>query len=373
MPRSPAARTFLLALSLAAAPGCFHGGPRGAPAAPPVIAEARAIVHRIIADHRLPGLAVTVRSDDGVLWREGFGAADRAGREPALPSTLFRVGSVSKLFTAAALLRLHDAGQVSLDAPARHYLPELSGPAGGASLRQLAHHTGGIRHYAGREFFSTTAYPTTRSALAIFSADTLLFPPGSRYGYSSYGYTMLGAVIEAVTGLEFTEALAALVLEPLGLRQSVPDRAGTAPPGRAELYEVPAGGGPPVPAPVDDLSSRWPSGGYLASTDNLAAFAAALRRPGFLSAESLSLLFTAARLPGGQSTGVGVGWRSSTDSTGVRYHHHAGSSNGGRAALVLLPEAGVIVAMASNAFSGWNEQDALAIARIFARSRAARP
>jgi CubicO group peptidase (beta-lactamase class C family) len=134
-------------------------------------------------------------------------------------------------------------------------------------------------------------------------------------------------------------------------------------PDRARLYTVSPGG--VTEAPSDDLSGRWPSGGFLSSTDDLARLGRSVLAPGFLSAQSLAVMLTPQRLTSGDVTRVGIGWRISTDSSGRRYLHHGGSSNGGAAFLLVYPEAQLVVAIASNAFAQWGERDALAIAAIF--------
>jgi CubicO group peptidase (beta-lactamase class C family) len=300
-----------------------------------------------------------------VLWSEGFGVADRRNGAHATPETLFRVGSVSKLLTAAALMRLVDARAVDLDASIRAYVGFIPTHWPDVTLRQLAGHTAGVRHYRGSEFFSRTEYPTLQEAADIFIADSLLFPPGSRYAYSSYGYNLLGAVLESVTGEPFPWLLQRLVLAPLGMTHTVPDSFGVMIPGRAALYSI--GRDSVTDASTDNLSSRWPSGGYLSSTEDLARFGAGVMESGFLTAGSLDVMFGSQWLTSGDSTSVGIGWRLGVDAEGRRYMHHGGSSNGGSAFLLIVPEAGLVVAMAANALGSWSTAEALCLADLFRR------
>lgn len=324
--------------------------------------SARMVVRALVERERLPGLAITIRMDGRVVWQEGVGFANLDARTPVTTDTLFRIGSVSKLLTAMTLMRLAQAGTVDLDAPIGNYMPSLPQSLRPINLRQLAGHLAGVRHYRGNEFLSAATCPTLSDGLAVFANDALLGTPGGRYAYSSYGYNLIGAVLEALTRQPFPEIVRRQLLEPLQMRATVPDRQGEREPRRAQTYSVNDRG--PVAAPGDDLSCRWPSGGYLASTDDLAALGSAVLTPGLLSRASLEQMLTPQRLTNGEATSVGIGWRTGADARGRRYLHHGGSSNGGAAFLLVYPQEKLVVAIASNAFANWGERDALVIASV---------
>jgi CubicO group peptidase (beta-lactamase class C family) len=333
-------------------------------------AAADRFVDSVATAQQLPGFAATVMQDDRVLWHHGFGYSDVALGTRALPSTQFRVGSVSKLLTAALLMRLSQEGRIDLDAPVGRYV-DLPRPLADVTLRQLAGHLGGVRHYRGAEFFSTRHYDRLTDAIEVFAHDSLVAPAGTRYSYSSYGFNLIGAAIERRLGEPFPVAMQRYVLLPLGLTSIVMDPGAGArvkPPSRATLYAVSKG--TVSQAPEDDLSGRWPSGGYLASTDDLAKFGESMLGPGLLDAHSLHELFTPQRLASGAATNVGIGWRIGSDSLAGPFYHHGGSSNGGSAFLLVFPRERLVVAMASNAFGQWSEREAMALARIFMSTEA---
>jgi CubicO group peptidase (beta-lactamase class C family) len=345
--------------------GCARAPQSASPESSGAVQQARHFADSVRLSHALPGFAATVTQRGRVIWSDGFGFADRERGIPATPETKFRVGSVSKLFTAVALMRLVDAGALDLDAPVSGYLERYPPHWPPVTLRQLGGHTAGVRHYRGSEFFSRTSYATLRDAIEIFLSDSLLFAPGTRYAYSSYGYNLIGAVLEAVVREPFPAIMERLVFAPLGMSSTVPDSAGRAIAGRAALYRVNAEG---VSAtPEDDLSSRWPSGGYLSTTADLTRFANGVTAPGFLSRAAQDVMFTPQRLTSGDTTLVGIGWRMGTDSTGRRFHHHGGSSNGGAAFLLVYPNERLVIALASNAFANWSTPEALHIAALFLR------
>ena len=327
------------------------------------VPETRAFIDSVRRSLSIPGMAVTVVHGGSVIMREGFGMADVEAGIPATSDTKFRVGSVSKLFTAVALMRLAEGGLVDLDAPLSRYLDPYPKHWPELTLRKLAGHTGGVRHYRGAEFFSTKEYSSLRDAIGIFLEDTLRFVPGTRYAYSSYGFNLIGAVMESVSSESFPVLMQRIVFAPLQLTNTVPDSSGRTIEGRSKLYSVNADG--VTATRQDNLSSRWPSGGYLSSTSDLARFASVAIAPGFLSVESIEQMFTPQRLTGGDTTTVGIGWRVGSDSAGRHFYHHGGTSNGGAAFLLVYPREALIIAIASNAFGTWSTPEALRVASFF--------
>ena len=178
---STSARPAMRLLLLMALAGCAQ--PRVATAQSTQQDSARRYVRALLEQQRLPGLAVTITVAGRIVWHEGFGYADVAAKVPASPETLFRIGSVSKLLTAAALMRLVESGTVDLDAPISTYV-NVPAALARVTLRQLAGHTAGVRHYGGNEFLSTQHHESMQSALGVFINDTLLAQPGTRYSYS---------------------------------------------------------------------------------------------------------------------------------------------------------------------------------------------
>jgi CubicO group peptidase (beta-lactamase class C family) len=307
-----------------------------------------------LAQSRVPGAAVAVVAGGQVVWSEGFGLADVEQRVPVTPRTRFRLGSVSKLFAAAAAVKLSETGRLDLDTPVQRYVPTFPVHAGPPiTVRLLAGHLAGIRGYRASDFapgrnVDLTVFPTTDSALAIFRGDSLVAPPGSAYRYSTFGYTLLDAALAGAAGEDYTAALHRLVLAPLGLTHTVPDRWDALVAERTRFY----GYAGPDAAPVNEApvfaTYKWAGGGMLSTADDLARFGAAHLRPGFFSAAGLRALFTPQRTMSGELTGVGLGWRVGTDLAGRVVYHHAGTIEGGRAALLVYPTEGVVVALLTN-------------------------
>jgi CubicO group peptidase (beta-lactamase class C family) len=295
---------------------------------------------------RAPGLCVAVSVNGGMVWSQAYGFADLERQIPATTTTRFRIGSVSKPLTAAALAMLVERGQLDLDAPVQKYIPDFPQKDGVITPRLLAGHLTGIRNYRGVEAISNRPCPNLRNGLKVFENDPLEAPPGTKFSYTSYNWNVLGVVMESVGGCDFLACMDEIIIGPLGLRNTLADRAGVDDPQRTQFYETDTAGEFFI-APKVDLSFVWPAGGYLSTAEDLVRFGAAHFRPGFLKLESLKLLFTPQKTLSGTPTPYGFGWFVSGGAW-----HHGGDSVGGMATLLMLPVARVVVAIVSNAGQG---------------------
>ncbi len=328
------------------------------------IHQGQEIATALVRSERLPGLSVAVSVDDSILWSEGFGYADVESRTRVTPKTRFRIGSVAKLFTAVAAARLHERNLLDLDAPVQEYVRDFPNKRGILTTRQLLGHLSGIRHYGRNEYFNRTAYPNVRRALTIFRDDSLIFTPGSRYSYSSYGYVLASAVIEVASGKDFLTYLKDEVFDPLRLTSIRPDRNDPSQM-QATPYSLDTSNAWATGSSIDN-SDRWGAGGFLSNAEDLVRFGSKLLGGRFLNADTRKVLFTSQATSDGRETGVGLGWRIDKDSLGNVYYHHGGQSIGGRAFLLVSPKSGVVVALLSNlSFARFGENEALELAEIF--------
>ncbi len=327
------------------------------------ITTARAVVERLVWEADLPGLAIAVAIHGDLVWSEGFGYADLEQRVSVTPLTKFRIGSVSKPLTTAALMTLVEAGRLALDAPIHRYVPQFPDKGEPVTARQLAGHLAGIRHYNEGERISYRTFTDVLEALEIFAADSLLHSPGTNYRYSSYGYNLLSAVIQAGAGEDFLRYVERAVLKPFGMRHTIADYTDSIIPNRASFYRR---DDQVLNARFTDNSYKWAGGGFLSTAEDLARFGAGLLNGDYLSAESLELLFTCQQTTEGEPTGYGMGWRPREDWRRRRVVHHGGSSEGGRAFLLLYPEEHLVIAMLANVNPApLFEQEAQTLAHFF--------
>ncbi|GAB3318571.1 serine hydrolase domain-containing protein [Larkinella ripae] len=329
------------------------------------IAQAERFVDSLRTKQAIPGLSVCVGTSEKILWAEGFGLADLEAQLPVTVSSRFRMGSVSKSITSLAVGKLVEEGKLNLDAPVAQYVPGFPVKKYPFTARQLATHTAGIRHYRNTDPLACPKrYASVQEGLTIFSQDSLLFQPGTAFQYSTYGYTLLSAVIEAASQTDYVSYLQQAVFLPLGMKNTGADYRDSLIANRVRFYEyqnkkwVHA-------APVDN-SYKWAGGGLLSTPVDLVRMAGGLLRNQLLRQETVALLFTPQRLPDGKNTQYGFGWRIGTGWQGRKIIHHGGLIDGGRTFLLLYPEDDLIVAIAANRSTGGiNQPEAEAIARYF--------
>jgi CubicO group peptidase (beta-lactamase class C family) len=183
-----------------------------------------------MAENNVPGLGLALADGSGVLWTKGFGWADRAKRIPFTADTRSNVGSVSKLFTCAAILKLAEEGKLELDQPLGTYLPEFSiqthgWPASGITIRSMLTHHSGLPSDRLKEFISgdqrPADYPDAFLRLpAELAGEYTAEEPGAVFSYSNLAFSLLGSVVARVSGRSFSDQLQESVLEPLGMKDS---------------------------------------------------------------------------------------------------------------------------------------------------------
>jgi len=311
------------------------------------IAQARALAKQWVGERGYVGLGIAVGIKGEIVWSEGFGHADLEQQVPVTRDTKFRIGSVSKSVTAAALGVLYEQGKLDLDAPVQRYVPSFPDKGKPVTVRQVAGHLAGLRHYKGDEFLIARRYSSVTESLDIFKDDPLVFDPGMRYGYSSYGWNLLSAVVEGASGQSFLDYMNASVFARLGLKNTMADENDKIISHRTRFYQRDSAGAVSN-APYVDNSYKWAGGGFLSTMDDLVRFGSAHLQPGFLKAETLAVLFTSQKTSAGELTNYGIGWSVRNDDKGRRTISHSGGSVGGTTMLLIYPESGIVVAMAVN-------------------------
>ncbi len=294
-----------------------------------------------------PGAAVIVVRDGETLLRAGYGMANLELGVAIEPDMVFRIGSVTKQFTAVALLMLVQEGKVKLDSPLTDYLPDY--PTGGRTitLHHLLTHTSGIRSYTRMENFLDDIEEELSVAEMIdrFKDEPYEFAPGESYAYSNSAYFLLGAVIEKVSGLSYEQFVEERIFAALGMEHSfygdhaeiIPRRvAGYA--GKPSDYRN---------ARYFSMSQPYSAGALLSTVDDLAKWDAALYGDRLVAAERLEQAWTAAELNDGRSIHYGYGW-SIGEYQGYKILRHGGAIFGFAAHVVRIPEAKIFVAVLSN-------------------------
>ena len=363
--RSQRRRSFTLALAGAAALLRASSGLGQVAADPrPAIARATEIIELSMSRTLAPGAQIAVSRGGRLVWSRSFGCADVELDVPVGPETRLRIGSVSKPLTAAAIGLLVQEGKLDLDVPIQKYVPDFPKKAWPITTRQLAGHLAGIRHYEKGEFEIRDHYETVRAGLVIFEKDALLFEPGTRFSYSSYGWNLISAVLEAASGEPFLELMTRRVFQPAGMTHTTADQPAPIIPGRARFYTRTESGIVENAGYVDN-SYKWAGGGFLSTAEDLVAFANALLDGRLLRPETVNLLWTSMKTSDGKDTDYGIGWTVDRDAKGRRRVRHSGGAQGGTANLVIYPEQRLVVALLVNSDESFTGR-APAIAEVFA-------
>jgi CubicO group peptidase (beta-lactamase class C family) len=323
------------------------------------------------AEEGSPGATVMVIRDGEVLHSAGYGAADLATGSPMLPSTPVRLGSVSKAFTAMAIVILEEKGHLGFDAPATEWVPELA-RFEGVTVRHLLNHTSGLPDYYDDEsplqeiaMGDGRASPL-QNAEAVSVYETWgdpVFPPGQRFEYSNPGYEVLALIVERISGRTFAQFLDTEIFAPLGMTTAVVrELPSTEIPGRAIGYAPPEDGGGWRES--DDHWGNWlvGAGGVYASVEDLYHWDQALYRWAE-TGERTEEAFAPTRLNDGTESEYGFGWNLS-DLLDREAIHHNGGWVGFRTSLFRFPREGLTVIVLSNA-SAETEELALATASVF--------
>ncbi|HYP07385.1 MAG TPA: serine hydrolase domain-containing protein [Bryobacteraceae bacterium] len=299
------------------------------------------LVQRATDEQNVPSISVAVACGGRIFHATAAGYADLEGGTKAAPTTLYRIASLSKPVTATLALHLAEQKRVDLDAPIGKYVTEWPTATAQPTLRQLLAHRGGIRDYrSANEMFATVHYDNLSAALAgSVLQDPLLFAPGSSMKYSTYGYTVAGAVLEKATGQTF-ELLVQSVQPSLMIDnyfRLTPDRARGYGLYRGKLSN----------APAFDSSLKYPGGGLLASATDYLNFLLALNANKLLPQDRVAEMWTPmSKSPDGRS-GYGLGWMTGSRA-GHDYVQHGGNQVGAQAGMRLYPKLGFAWVALSN-------------------------
>ncbi len=324
-------------------------------------------VASFMAETSIPGLSAAIVLDGDLRWSQGFGMADLENSSPATSLTLFRLGSISKPITATAVLQLWERGKLDLDAPVQKYCPAFQQKESPITTRQLLGHLGGIRHYSpdGKgdvPVDSARHFASMQESLQLFANDPLVAQPGTKFNYSTYGYTLVGCVLEGAASEKFIDYLRKNIFQPARMEQTRDDDFFTVISHRTRWYHKDTSG-VVRNAGVLDSSYKIPGGGIISSADDMAKFEAALLADKLLKRGTRDLMWTSLKTADGKQTGYGLGW-GILDKFGLHTLAHTGGQQGTSTAFAVVPSRNAGVVVLSNMDSVDVDQLAMKILRI---------
>ncbi len=337
------------------------------------VERARHIMRAGLTEQNLPGLSVAVGVGGDIVWAEGFGWADLENRAGITPDTRFRIGTASMALTSAAAGLLLEKDRLKLDEKIQTYVPEFPEKQWPVTLRQLMGHVAGVRNDAGDEGPLSEHCERTVEGLQLFSERPLLFEPGTRYRFSSFGWILVSAAVEAAADEPFLTFMRKQIFDPLGMEDTRPDSATDPIPNRATSYFPRFAADPRYGLHLTrqiDYSCYAGASVFVSTPSDLVRFAMAIDSGKLLRPATVQLLQTPQQLASGEETGYGLGWDLETVALAgehTRWIGHDGTSMGGMvAAFVTFPERRIAVAVTSNIAYADAESIAVKIAEAFA-------
>ncbi|MCH8488761.1 MAG: beta-lactamase family protein [Oceanicaulis sp.] len=360
---------FLALVLCAPAPVSFAAEARhtgDAAQASPLHTAVEAFAHSVLEERQAPGLSIGIARAGETLLIKGFGLANLEHQVAVTGDSVFRIGSVSKQFTAAAILLLVEDGALSLDDTLDRFFPAFP-RSGDVTIRQLLQHTSGIRNYTSLDGFMEEAAPLNhdrvRMAAYIAAADPLYdFDPGTGWSYSNSGYMFLDYIVEQAAGQPLAAFLQARIFDPLALNDTRMDDAAQIVPGRVQGYDA----APDAPAGFTNasylsLSVAGGAGAIRSTPRDLIVWMQALLGGDVISADSLALMLEPARLTDGSLAsaflvdphpalaGMDYGFGIMTgERHGRRFIGHGGSINGFNASLIHYPDEDTTIVLLVN-------------------------
>jgi serine beta-lactamase-like protein LACTB len=314
-----------------------------------------------------PSLAIAVVAHGKLVFAEGYGLADIENHVPATADTVYRIASVSKPLTATGMMRLVEANKLDLEAPIQKYCPAFPTKPWPITVRELLTQQSGIRHYkSDEESINTRHYTSINEALQQdFTKDPLLFEPGTKFGYSSYGYIVLGCVIEGASGTSYATYMQQSVFHPAGMTTTRLDDVFAIILHRAHGYSFDKEGHLQN-AMFVDISNKPPGSGINSTARDLGNFMVALYNGRLVSPPTWKQMITPARTRDGATTIYAYGWFVGgplNTHQGLREVGHGGDIQGFSSALYALPETQFAVAVLSNGENPKASLDYIKLAR----------
>ncbi len=336
------------------------------------VKQGRQIVRANLTEQNLPGLSVAAAVGQDIVWTEGFGWADLEKRVPVAPEMRFRIGHASKALTSAAVGLLLEKRRLHLDVEIQTYVPAFPRKQWPVTLRQLMGHVAGVRHYRDTEWGDKPSVHCERASegLQSFANDPLLFEPETQYRYSTYGWVLVSAAVEAAANEPFSAFMRAQIFEPLGMAGTTYDSPKAHIPDRATSYYRYLERERTTNV---DYSCFAGAGAFLSTPSDLVRFGMALTRGTFLQPATVSMLQTRQQLTSGEDTDYGLGWMLDTVELAgepTRLASHASRTiEGASTSLLTFPERGLVVAVMANISFADTKSIALNVAQAFAEQR----
>ena len=305
------------------------------------------LAYEYISTGQLIGVAAGVLKEGKIIWQNGLGYLDVENQILADSNMVHRLASITKTMTSTAILQLVEKKELELDVPIQNYLPDYPvKPEGTITLRNLLNHTSGTPAYNFFEGRPSKHYNSLSEGTKVFRNRKLKHVPGTQYYYSSYGYTVLGAIIEEVTKLSYQEYMEKYIWTPAGMIHTSTEVYGRSYPNKSRLYEKTKKGF--KSGKVTDLSIKYAAGGVQSTVGDMLRFARALLNDKLLLEETKMMAFEVPDLKQENRLAYGLGWIITQDKEFGMWHSHDGHQSGTSTEFIVIPSKNMAVVVLAN-------------------------
>ena len=315
-----------------------------------VTTKADSILNKHMLSNDFLGVSTGFLKDGFGSYIISSGYSDKRNLTKFQPNTISRIASITKPMTAIAIMQLYEKGEVDLDAPIQTYLPDFPKSEKVVTIRHLLSHTSGIPHYKSKiDAMSFSHYESLESATKVIYERGLMHSPGEQYVYSSFGYTVLGRVVEVVSSDRFEEYLRKHIWQKAGMENTSLETSHSSI-NKSRLY-IKAGKFY-LRSPYTDLSIIYPAGGVQSTTEDLLKFGKAILNNELVSRDTLEMMIDAtdSLAPEAGDDPYGLGWSVYESPEKGRIISHGGAQPGVSAHFQILLDKGVVSVAISNAF-----------------------
>ena len=324
------------------------------------------LLDQLIADKTVMGVTAGYSIDGQPVIQAVAGWANKKENVKMNLDTKMRMGSIAKPMTALAAMQLVEEGLLDLDAPIQTYLPDYpEHPITQITTRHLLSHTSGIGAYKnGKESNTIENYATLYDALSLFKDRPLLFEPGTQFSYTTYGYTVIGAIIEKVSGSTFESYMQANIFDKANMNHTGVEKYTEVLNNESQLYTRKRGKGKAKLAIENNLSNRIPAGGFYTTMGDMIKFGNAVTSNLFVKEKTLALMTRHHSLEK-ENNSYGYGWFLYNSKPNVGYIiGHTGGQTGNTSFLFIVPELKVVTIILANTSRAQSVVDPIALSLL---------
>jgi CubicO group peptidase (beta-lactamase class C family) len=321
--------------------------------------QAQALLDAQVKESGVAGVSAGIMRDGKIIWLGGSGYRDVENQIPADGDMFARIASITKSMTATAIMQLEETKKLKLKDPVRKYVKQYpKKDRGTPRIEHLLTHTSGTRHYQGKENRPFDHFETLDEAIALFMGRRLAFEPGSRYLYTTYGYTLLGAVIEAASKQSYEAYMQEHIWDKACMKRTALEIRGKTAPDQSKLYRFDGENGI-IEDEYTDLSVKYPGGGLVSTAEDLLRFGDAFISGKLVSQKTIDRMLTVKEVPK-QSVPYALGWMVFDHPDWGKRIHNDGGQAGTSTTLDIYPEKGIVVAVLCNVYRAGEPINAIA-------------